>query len=82
MPGCDEGRNKIKTSKTKAVLALTSMNKKVSLRMPLSQELAESVGWRRKGVNRPCLVSYFLYSLYSLFSDDKCALCSKGTDES
>lgn len=39
--------------------------------MPLSPEVAESVGWRRKGVNRPCLVSYFLYSLYSLFSDDK-----------
>lgn len=33
--------------------------------MPLSQELAESVGWRRKGVNRPCLVSYF-FTLFIL----------------
>lgn len=51
----------------------------------ISRGCRESVGWRGKGVNSACLVSYFLYSLYSLFSDDKGALCgysSKGIDES
>lgn len=57
-----------RTSKTKAVLGLPSINQKESLRMPLSPEVgSKSVGWRSKGVNRPCLVSYFLYSLFFVF---------------